>query len=111
MWVSQYLAANSFSDRKASAGEVASSSADGSAVRASNEYFGIAALAPYGVSSVPVPGCDAVVVHTDTGDFLLSVMKPDYSLEAGEIELRSAGGASIVLKNDGSVLINGRVVE
>ena len=32
------------------------------------------------------------------------------NLQAGEIMLYSAGGASIVLKNDGRVLINGREV-
>ncbi len=32
-------------------------------------------------------------------------------LKPGELMLYSAGGASIVLKNDGSVLINGKAVE
>ena len=111
MWVSQYLAANSFSDPKAAVGEVASSCSGESAVRASNEYFGIRALSPYGVSSVPPKGCDSIVIHTDRGDYLLSVMERNPSLSQGEIELRSLGGASIVLENDGRVLINGRAVE
>lgn len=111
MWVSRYLTANSFSDPKASVGEVAASSSKESAVRASNEYFGIRALAPFGVSGVAPKGCDSVVIHTDRGDFYLSVMERDPDLQEGEIALRSSGGASIVLKNDGRVLINGRAVE
>lgn len=111
MWVSRYLAENSFSDPKAAVGEIASSASGESAVRASNEYFRLRSLAPYGISCLPPKGCDSVVIHTDRGDYLLSVMDQNVSLEAGELELRSSGGASIVLKNDGSVLINGRAVE
>ena len=111
MWVSQYLTANSFYEPKSAVGKVVSSTGDGSFVDASNQYSGVRALAPYGVLSVPAEDSDTVVVHTDRGDYLLSVMKPYMQLEAGEIALRSAGGASIVLKNDGRVLINGRAVE
>lgn len=111
MWVSQYLTSHSFQDAKTSVGEVSASSQEKSDVNSSNEYFQIRRLSPYGVSSVPADGSDSVIVHTARGDFLLSVMDPGVSLEPGEVALHSMGGASIVLKNDGRVLINGRTVE
>ena len=111
MWVSDYLSANSFSQQKASCGEITSTDGAQSSVISSNERFGVKALAPYGIRYVPVVGSDSVMIHTDKGDFLIGVMQAPSSLEAGELELRSLGGASIVLKNDGRVLINGRTVE
>ena len=41
----------------------------------------------------------------------LGVVAQDKNLEEGELMLYSKGGASIVLKNDGSVVINGKVFE
>jgi len=40
----------------------------------------------------------------------LGVLADTEGLQEGEVKLSSAGGASIVLKNDGRVLINGREV-
>ena len=41
----------------------------------------------------------------------IGVLAAAENLSEGEVMLRSSGGASIVLKNDGTVLINGRVIE
>ncbi len=110
MWISQYMTTNSFSDRKTSSGEVSFSDGEKNAVVSSNEFFNVRALSPCGIRYVPVVGADSVVIHTDRGDYLLSVMEKPTSLSEGELELRSKGGASIVLKNDGRVLINGREI-
>ena len=40
-------------------------------------------------------------------DFCLGTLGKEANLSSGELMLRSAGGASIVLKNDGHVYING----
>ncbi len=44
------------------------------------------------------------------GETALGVLHGSGGLEPGEVMLYSKGGASIVLKNNGSVLINGREV-
>ena len=44
------------------------------------------------------------------GETALGVLHSGSGLEPGEVMLYSKGGASIVLKNNGSVLINGREV-
>ena len=76
----------------------------------SNERFGRGCVAPYGIAYVPPKGATAVVLPTEAGAMALGVEMPHESLEPGELMLYSAGGARIVLKNDGSVQINGRTV-
>ena len=64
-------------------------------------------VSPYGVVSVPNVGSKVVMTKVED-DFLLSgTLQDNTSLEPGELMLYSAGGASIVLKNNGKVLING----
>ena len=67
--------------------------------------------APYGVLSIPPAGERAVVLPLDDGEVSIGVLAAAENLSEGEVMLRSSGGASIVLKNDGTVLINGRVIE
>ena len=61
---------------------------------------------------VPQGNEDAVVISTDGGRVCLGVKIPanDYHLSPGELALYSAGGASIILKNNGSVIINGHTM-
>lgn len=68
----------------------------------------MAVVAPYGIAYVPPVGEGAVVVPFDGGEACVGVIAsyPE-KLSKGELMLFSAGGASIVLKNDGSVYING----
>ena len=42
------------------------------------------------------------------GELCMGVVAPQEKLESGELMLYSAGGASITLKNDGNVYINGK---
>ena len=110
MWISRYLADNSFSSPRASVGEV-SSSGKRVSVSASREHRSLPVAAPYGIIYVPPVGESSVVLPTDSGDVLVGVVgNYPAELEQGELMLRSSGGASIVLKNDGRVLINGREV-
>ena len=49
-----------------------------------------------------------MVLPLADGEVSLGVLTQAHSLDEGELMLYSKGGASIVLKNDGRVLINGR---
>lgn len=65
-------------------------------------------LLPYGMAVVPPAGYQAVLVNgLCTG--VTSVQ--DARLNAGEVRLFSSGGAEIWLKNDGTVIINGKVFD
>lgn len=63
-------------------------------------------LLPYGYYALPPGGENAVMV----GDFCAGVAAvQDTALQVGEVRICSAGGAEILLKNDGTVVINGQV--
>ena len=62
---------------------------------------------PYGIVSVAPTGQRAVVLPLDDGEIGLGVIADRTELEEGEVMLYSKGGASVILKNNGKVLING----
>ncbi len=67
--------------------------------------------APSGIAYAPSKGDQAVVVSTEAGAVCLGVLhESNQRLEEGELMLYSVGGAIILLKNDGRVLINGKEV-
>ncbi len=108
MWITSYLAKNRIKD-SASAGSIMNCDLTGVEVDASRRYREVPVAAPYGVYCVPPSGEQVVMVHTPSKDVCMGVISSlSTSLEPGEIMLCSEGGASIVLKNDGSVLINGK---
>ena len=111
MWISGYVTGNSFPGAGPTVGEVRSAGAKVS-VSAAAEHTGIPTAAPYGIAYVPPIGARSLVLPSDSGSVYLGVIEtPVSGLEQGELMLYSAGGASIVLKNDGRVLINGRAVQ
>ncbi len=87
MWISGYVTGNSFSKDSPSVGVVRASGSGKVSVSATNEHLAVPVALPYGIAYAPPVGSQSVVLPY------------------------SAGGASIVLKNDGRVLINGRAVE
>lgn len=67
--------------------------------------------APYGYTA-PIPvGEEVLVVNGASGAAVAGTKMNAGDLEQGEIELRSLGGARILLKNDGSVVINSLVID
>lgn len=112
MWISRYVTENSFSKDSASVGVVRASGGDKVAVSATNEHLSLPVALPYGIAYKPAVGSRSVVLPTEAGTICLGVLGEAHDeLEPGELMLYSAGGASIVLKNDGRVLINSRAVE
>lgn len=107
MWLMNYITQNSLDAPSAVKGDV---NLRGSRVSASGEHGNLQSCAPYGVLSVPPKGSCAVVLPLDYGEVNLGVVSGVPELEEGELMLFSSGGASIVLKNNGKVLINGREV-
>ena len=110
MWLMQYITNNSMSAPLAAKGEFSVNNSGAAAVSASEEHKNLAFCYPYGVYSLPPAGKRAVVLPLNDGEVSLGVLTDAAGLEAGEVMLCSSGGASLVLKNDGRVLINGREV-
>lgn len=107
MWLLDYVTKNSFSKADASVGDV-TKSGKSVAVNASLEHRDMPVVAPYGVVYIPPLNEKSVVLPTEKYTACIGVIAPQVDLEPGELMLYSKGGASIVLKNSGQVLINGK---
>ncbi len=111
MWINEYMTGRSFNAQGASAGEIRSTNNGNVSVSSMRDYGALPLIAPSGIAYVPVIGESTVVMEGAGGAVCLGVIAaPKEDLQAGELMLYSAGGASIVLKNNGKVLINGREV-
>lgn len=76
------------------------------AVQGESKYISPETIFPYGFLSVAAKGEKAVML----GDYCAGVAAaPETSLNEGEVRLFSSGGAEIILKNSGEVIINGQV--
>lgn len=111
MWLSSFLSKYKDSEIP-SKGNVTATEGEKMQVDTSTPLEDVRLVAPYGIKYVPPLGEDALVVPFDGGEVCVGVMtKTAHNLKRGELMLYSQGGASIILKNDGSVLINGKKVE
>nr|WP_316614279.1 hypothetical protein [uncultured Ruminococcus sp.] len=111
MWINEYMTGRSFNTEGASAGEIRSAKNGSVSVSATRDYGALPLIAPSGIAYVPVAGASTVVMEGAGGAVCLGVIAaPKADLQPGELMLYSAGGAGIVLKNDGRVLINGKEV-
>ena len=104
MWLLRYITNHSLAAPGAVRGDFRGSAA----VDAAGEHKDLSLCAPYGFFSLPPGGESAVVLPLEDGEVCLGVVGSADGLEEGELMLRSKGGASLVLKNDGRVLVNGR---
>ncbi|MGN0452780.1 MAG: hypothetical protein ACI4GZ_03155 [Ruminococcus sp.] len=103
------MAKNTKDTVSASKGNVTQSSAGRVEVDSAQAHRNLPIIAPYGIVYVPPVGAEAVVTPLDLGQGFVGVLAPcREELQSGELMLYSSGGASIVLKNNGSVLINGK---
>ena len=109
MWLVDYVTRNSFSKTDPSCGDVTCSGMGNVAVNSSLEHRNLPVIAPYGIVYNPPVGEKSVVLPLTKEQACIGVVAPYKELEEGELMLYSKGGASIVLKNDGSVIINGKV--
>ena len=110
MWLLHYITNRSLETPAAVKGVLSTGEAGGAAVTSFEEHKELEFCYPYGFVSAAPEGERAVVLPLRDGETALGVLHGRGGLEPGEVMLYSKGGASIVLKNNGSVLINGREV-
>lgn len=110
MWISKSISKIRNKSSSGSAGRIKQSADRRIAASAANGIGQFALVAPSGMICIPQADEDAVVVSTDSGQMCIGVRIPSngFGLESGEVGLYSAGGATVFLKNDGRVLINGK---
>ena len=110
MWLTAFLNKKK-TPSVASRGSITATRKQSLQIDASTQHHDVSVVAPYGIAYVPPVGEGAVVVPFEGGEACVGVVsKVSHKLKRGELMLYSAGGASILLKNDGSVLINGEKV-
>ncbi|MBQ8859994.1 MAG: hypothetical protein IJ015_01490 [Ruminococcus sp.] len=109
MWIADYVTRNKTSHSNSSCANVTGSENGAIACSAYLEHRDVPIVAPYGVVYNPPENEKSAIFNIDGRFMCLGVESPCENLLPGELMLYSKGGASIVLKNDGTVLINGKV--
>ena len=106
MWISKKIAVSNISYENLD-GEVTYSSSNTVNVQNSSEYRNISFVVPKGIAYSPLDGDKTVIIPVGDKYICAGVVAEDKNLKPGEIMLYSNGGASLILNNDGKVLING----
>lgn len=66
---------------------------------------------PYGYQSVPPINEDIIMLESNDGAVVLGALNKNDGLESGEVKISSLGGAYIILKNNGDIVLNGLVID
>ena len=66
--------------------------------------------APYGYQSVPPVDEDVLMLPSNDSSVVLGTLNKCNDVESGEIKIVSKGGAYIILKNNGDIVLNGLVI-
>ena len=108
MWLTSFMAKNMKAQPGAEKAVVTESKDSRVGLMTESKHVDVPVVAPFGyICRVPV-GQQAVMVPALQGDVCAGVVMPCVQeLESGEVMLYSKG-ATLVLKNDGRVLINGK---
>lgn len=111
MWLSKNIEEQTRRQRTAEGAEVTASANAQIDANGTKAHASLPCVAPYGIASLMPSGNQAILIPLDAGSVALGVIQPKVEiLEPGELMLYSAGGASLVLKNDGTIVANGTVI-
>lgn len=75
------------------------------------EQRSVPVFAPRGVAYTPCEGDNLLLLSADGREVCVGVLGTHTGLVPGELRLVSAGGASIHLKNNGDIVLNGLVID
>lgn len=109
MWLSKMIANNS-DEAKAERGMVTISNENETEIGASVLSRAVSSYAPYGYNAVAPVGEEVILVPSSDGQVSLGTKIDVNSLDNGEIKISSKGGATIVLRNDGTIAINSMII-
>ena len=74
------------------------------------QHQGVPVFAPRGVFSLPQEGDNALLLSADGTQVCVGILQGKEDVLPGELLLYSSGGAVILLKEDGSISLNGLVI-
>ncbi|MGN0523984.1 MAG: hypothetical protein ACI4IG_06900 [Eubacterium sp.] len=109
MWLSKMISKTN-SNNIAESGNVTIASADSIEANATVNCRNLPTYSPYGYTSVAPVGEEIMLIPSTNGQVAVGTRSSALELESGEICISSKGGAKIILKNDGSVIINSVVI-
>ncbi len=107
MWISRKLS-HKTENQKAEKGRITISSPTALEAGASLNSRSLIQYAPYGYSCAAPTGEEVMLIPCSEGQAALGTIMKGEGLEAGEIMIKSRGGASIKLANDGCIYLNGQ---
>lgn len=110
MWMSKMLAEGNKAET-AENGTVTLSTSSSLEAGSTLSTRSIASYSPYGYQTVIPIGEEVLLVPSSDGQVAVGTKSNEAELEAGEVKITSLGGATIILKNDGSVKINSLVID
>lgn len=73
----------------------------------SEEHRSLPNYAPFGVASVPPTGTQVLILDSEIGTVCTGCLCDNKQVQSGELMLFSQGGACVLLKNNGDILLNG----
>ena len=110
MWLSKNaIRTNVASLDKAESALVTISNNEQLEINGSTNSRNIRAFSPYGYSYIAPNGEEALLLPSSFGKATVGTRMNPSGIKNGEIRIANKSGAYILLKNDGSVEINGRV--
>ncbi|MBR0412095.1 MAG: phage baseplate assembly protein [Eubacterium sp.] len=109
MWLSKTIG-KSMTDSKAQKGSVTVSGSAALEAQYTAGAKNMEAYTPYGYTSAAPIGEEVVVLPSSDGEITLGTRCKASTLQSGEVMISSLGGAKILLKNDGTVVINSMVI-
>lgn len=104
MWISKRV--YNSAPPAAEIGTVTASRGLGTDASATSQSKNVSIYAPYGYAFCAPKGESLLLVSSPLGAVGSGTKMKSTALEAGEVEISSLGGARIVLKNNGDVVIN-----
>lgn len=111
MWLSKMLSGGRAQTLRAERGLVTMSSGSGIEAGGAISTKNIRSYSPYGYDAIPPLGEELIIIPSTDGQVAVGTKLDVSDLQAGEIRLSSVGGAQILLKNDGTVVINSVVID
>ena len=91
-------------------GRVSFSGSGGFGVVGASRISPALVFAPRGISYLPAMGDNVLLLPVEGADACLGVLTSTGGLNPGELRLTSSGGATITLRNNGEIDLNGAVI-
>ena len=91
-------------------GRVSHSASGGFGVVGASRISSALVFAPRGISYLPAVGDNVLLMPVEGSDTCIGVLSTTSGLSPGELRLTSSGGATITLRSNGEIDLNGAII-